>query len=111
MRSSGARSSSPGLNRFVSERGGWLTSVPGAVDVMLECLPNSGLPDDVARLGYDLKPDGETTRILPAAIEERFTRNGDGTLSLLTEGSTRRLAEVRRHAGIVRTERWSFSML
>jgi hypothetical protein len=62
------------------------------------------MPDDVAWLGYDSRPDGETMRILPAAIEERFTRNGDGTLSNHTDGSTQPVAEVRRHAGIVRTK-------
>jgi hypothetical protein len=28
----------------------------------------------------------------------------------LTAGSTRSIAEVRRHVGIVRTERWIFDM-
>jgi hypothetical protein len=39
------------LNEFVSARGGWMTSVPGAREVTVECLPGSNLPDDLrARL-------------------------------------------------------------
>jgi hypothetical protein len=98
------------LNRYVSERGGWLVSVPGAVDVTMECLPDSTLPDDIARLGHDVKPDGETTRILPAAITERFVRGADGKLEPLTEGSTRPIAETRTHAGIVQMLRYAFSI-
>jgi len=98
------------LNEFVTARGGWLVSVAGAVDVVLECLVDSTLPDDVARLGHDLKPDGEGQRILPAGVTERFVRNRDGNLSLITEGSTVPVAEVRHHAGIVRVERWRFSL-
>jgi hypothetical protein len=95
------------LNIYVTERR--LTSIPGDLTVTLECLVDSPMPDDVARLGYDPGPDGETMRILPAAIEERFTRNGDGTLSNLTEGSTQPVAEVRRHPDSVRPKRFSFS--
>jgi hypothetical protein len=36
------------LNRYVSERQGWLTSIPGDADVVLETLPDSTLPDEVA---------------------------------------------------------------
>jgi hypothetical protein len=67
-----------GLNRYVTERVGWLTSIPGDLTVTFECLVDSSMPDDVAWLGHDPRPDGETMRILPAAIEERFTRNGTG---------------------------------
>jgi hypothetical protein len=40
------------LNAFVRARGGWLTSVPGAHEVTVECLPGSRLPDDLRTLGY-----------------------------------------------------------
>src|SRR5438046_3055012 len=62
-----------GINRFVTERGGWLTSIPGAVEVTMECLPDSSLPDELRKLGYDVEPAGEGERILHSAIVERFT--------------------------------------
>jgi hypothetical protein len=51
-------SSNPGLQ----DRGGhlaaaldsafWLTSIPGAVEVTMQCLPGSTLLDELKRLGY-----------------------------------------------------------
>jgi hypothetical protein len=68
------------LNKYVTARNGWLTSVPGEVDVMLECLPGSSLPDELRAgaefmLGsekvrlppYKVVADGEGERILPHA--------------------------------------------
>ena len=40
------------------------------------------------------KEDGETERILPAGITERFARGADGTLAPLTAGSTQWLRRV-----------------
>jgi len=37
-------------------------------------------------------------------------RAADGTMVTLTEGSTRPIAEIRTHAGIVRVERYRFEM-
>jgi hypothetical protein len=75
--------------RFVTVDGGWLTSTPGSREVVFECLPGSRLPDLLADRDYDLKsePDGE--RILLVAVSQKMTRNADGTLSPLTEGSSR----------------------
>jgi hypothetical protein len=39
-------------------------------------------------VGYHVQEDGETERILPAGITERFARGADGTLAPLTAGST-----------------------
>jgi|EndMetStandDraft_4_1072995.scaffolds.fasta_scaffold938508_2 hypothetical protein len=33
-----------GVNKFISARGGWITSVPGAVDVTIEVMPGSSIP-------------------------------------------------------------------
>ena len=87
------------LNEFVTKRHGFLTSVPGAFDVVMEALPDSGLPDELRKLGYDLREDGETQRILPVAIVEHVK---------ISEGSsaTRQVA----HAGIVKVRRYTFSM-
>jgi hypothetical protein len=40
-----------GLNVFVTERNAWITSVPGDTEVRMECLVDSTLPDEAAKLG------------------------------------------------------------
>jgi hypothetical protein len=49
-------------------RVGWLTSVPGAVEIEMQCLPGSALPQELCARGYDLVDDGETERILNGGI-------------------------------------------
>ena len=87
------------LNAFVTKRNGWLTSIPGALDVTMETLPDSGLPDELRELGYDLREDGTSERILAFGITEHIP---------VTEGST----ATRRvqHAGIVKVRRYAFEM-
>jgi hypothetical protein len=85
------------LNDYVTSRG-WITSAPGAVEVTMQCLLDSTLPDELRARGYDLVEDGETERILPHAI----------TAMVVTEGST---VPIRvTHAGIVRAKRYGFSL-
>jgi hypothetical protein len=55
-----------GLNKFVTERSGFLTSVPGEREVTMECLEGSTLPDGVRQLGYTVVADGEGERITGA---------------------------------------------
>jgi hypothetical protein len=98
------------LNEYVTVRRGWITGVPGAVDVTIEVLPGSTLPDELRKAGYDVCQIEDGQRILPAAITERFARRADGELEPVTEGSTRPIAETRTHAGIVKVKRWAFSM-
>jgi hypothetical protein len=43
-------------------------------------------------------------------VEERMIRNDDGTFAPLVEGGTKPVATVITHAGIVKTQRWSFSL-
>jgi hypothetical protein len=76
------------LNEFIHARGGWVTSVPGAIEVTVECLPNSALQDDLRALGHDVREMGDGERILAHRIVERFTRRADGELEPLTAGST-----------------------
>jgi len=97
------------LNEFVQSRG-WIISVPGAVEVTVECLPDSALPDDLRGLGYDVCEIGEGERILAHRIIEQFVRRADGELYPLTEGSTAPIAETRTHAGIARVKRYGFDM-
>ena len=56
------------LNRYIGERGGWLTSIPGDPLMRFEAPPDSTLPDDLRGKGYVVTPAGSTTRIDPNAI-------------------------------------------
>jgi hypothetical protein len=86
----------------------WLISVPGDFEIIVECLPDSTMPDRLRRLDYQLRDEGTGERILAHAIKTPMTLNADGTMSPLTEGSTQAVTIKVTHAGIVRTERWSF---
>jgi hypothetical protein len=86
------------LNEYVTSRSGWITSAPGAVEVTMQCLLDSTLPDELRARGYDLVEDGETERILPHSITEM----------VITEGST---VPIRvTHAGIVKVRRYDFDL-
>jgi len=98
------------INAFVQARHGWIVSIPAAFDITMECLEGSSLPDDLRDAGYDLEPAGEGERILPTAIVERFTQSADGTLGILTAGSTQVVTTVVHHAGIVPVLRFTFTM-
>lgn len=99
------------LNRFVTSQNGWIVSVPGDVEVTMECLPDSTLPAELRKLGYDVSESGEGQRILPAAIVEKFTRRADGEFEPLVEGSsTKPIASTVTHAGICKVKRYAFSM-
>lgn len=76
----------------------------------MQCLPGSTLPDSLRDLGYDAVEVGETERILPTAIVERFVAGADGALQPLTTGSTRPVALTATHAGIVKVKRYSLSL-
>jgi hypothetical protein len=105
-----AREKFAAINAYITERGGWLVSVPGAPEVTMECLPDSAPPNDLRALGYDVREIGDGERILPHRIVERFTRRADGELEPVNEGSTKPIAETRTHAGIVKVRRYSFSL-
>jgi hypothetical protein len=98
------------MNNFCRSRHAWIISVPGDPEIRLETLPNSTLPAELKRLGYELADDGEGERIIPGRIIERFIRGPGGELVPLVAGSTAPVAETRTHAGIVKTERFSFTM-
>jgi hypothetical protein len=87
------------LNKFVTARSGWLTSVPGAKTVALDVLPFSTLPEQLTEKGYQLELEGNGTRLIPHAIVE----------AVVTEGSTRPAYRVT-HAGIVTVDRYSFKL-
>jgi hypothetical protein len=95
-----------GLVSFIGSHGGWATSVPGAREVRIECLPGSALPATLTRTGYELRRGEDGTRILPVAVSQVFVQNADGALAV-AEGSTRM---VTHSAGIAPVERWSFTL-
>jgi hypothetical protein len=95
---------------YITASGGWITSVPGAATVDFETLPDSTLPADLRKAGYDVTEIGEGERILPNAIEQRMAMNANGELEETTPNSTKPITEVRRHAGIVRVMRFDFSI-
>jgi hypothetical protein len=99
-----------GRSRKPPSHQGWIVSLPGDVNVRIDCVPGSTLPADLRALGYDVTATGDGERILPHQIVERFTRRADGELEPLTEGSTKPVAQTRTHAGIVRVERYAFDM-
>jgi hypothetical protein len=98
------------LNEFVRSRNGWITSVPGDVEVTIECLPGSSLPVELQAQGYDPVATGDGERIVATAITERFCIGADGVLEPLTSGSTRPVAQTVMHAGICKVHRYALSM-
>jgi hypothetical protein len=99
-----------GLNDHISKAGGWITSVPGNRLIDFEVLPESPLPDDLRARGYTVHADGFGERILPHSKVELFTKNADGSLSILSEGSTQAVSSRVTHAGIARVEKFFFDM-
>jgi hypothetical protein len=105
-----AKSKFADINAFVTERGGWLVSVPGDPAVRMECLPDSRLPDDLRAVGYDVREVGDGERILAHRIVEQFVRRADGELEPVTAESTGPIAETRTHAGIAKVKQYAFEM-
>ena len=52
-----------GINRYVSEHGGWMVSVPGDREMHFLAPPGSPLPAELRKLGYIVERIGETQRI------------------------------------------------
>jgi hypothetical protein len=91
------------LNRFVTERHGWITSItspPGVRVILIDALHSSKLPSDLEALGYRVIEAGEGERLIAGTIVERLTRTSSGALELMTEGSTKPVVTIT-HAGIV----------
>jgi hypothetical protein len=93
---------------FISQRGGWTTSVPGAHEVSFDALIGSPLPDQLRALGWIVEKIGTTERILPQAVQHRFEIAPDGTLVPPTEGSTKPVTVT--NAGIATVEQFGLQM-
>ena len=98
------------INAEIMSAGGWVTSIPGDRYIDFEILPGNPLPDRIWASGYDVQPAGFGERILPHSVVEYFSRSADGTLELMTEGSTKPVSSRVTHAGIARVEKFFFDM-
>jgi hypothetical protein len=87
------------LNDWITDRGGWCTSLPGDPEVRLECLPNSDVPAQLTKLGYELEAAGSGERILPAGRLENVR---------VDEDSIRTIAVS--HASIAKVLRFQFPL-
>ncbi|MGJ4889010.1 hypothetical protein ACQR1Y_12490 [Bradyrhizobium sp. HKCCYLRH3099] len=94
------------FNAWVQKRGGWVVSIPGDQPAVVECLQGSLLLNDLDTAGYDVTPVGTAERILPAAIEQRFTTFPDGTMQAITADSSLNATMTVTHAGIKQTFRY-----
>jgi hypothetical protein len=94
------------LNNYINGHGGWLISIPGDLKMRFEALPGSALPDQLRALGWRVERTGESERILPCAVSQKFTTRADGELVPFTEGSSAPVSVQVTHAGIVTVERY-----
>lgn len=91
---------------FIAERGGWVTSVPGAHAIWFDTLPGSALPDQLRELGHDVVKTGTTERILPHAISTAVTLTSSGAFEPATENSTKPVTMRVTNAGIAIVEQF-----
>jgi hypothetical protein len=96
------------LNQTIRASHGFVTSIPGDVEVRFDALPGSTLPDELCNAGYDVRDLRDGERILATAITEQFTLNAG--FEPLTQGSTKPIASIVTHAGIVKVKRFAFDM-
>jgi hypothetical protein len=87
-----------------------VTSVAGAREVRIDCIPGSALPATLTRIGYKLRREEPGQRVLAHAIVEEFVRQADGSLALATPGSSLPIERRTTHAGISPVERFSFDL-
>jgi hypothetical protein len=97
------------LNAFVRSRNGWIISIAGRAEVMIEVLPGSTLPDELRDAGYDLTEIDGGERIIAGSIVEQLELSSSGAFMPATEGSTKAVY-LRTHSGICKTQRFTFSI-
>ena len=98
------------LNVFISQRSGWMTSVPGDPDMRFQALIGSPLPDALRAAGYEVTETGTTQRILPHAVVEELVAHADGSFGPVTEGSTMPVTRRVTHAGIATVVKFDLRM-
>jgi hypothetical protein len=99
------------LNRAVTALGGWITSVPGNPEIVVEMLPNSPLEGRLRDAGYSLRPadPAQSERIIPGSVVERLEPSSSGVLIAASENSTKPII-TRSHSGICRVRRYRFTI-
>jgi hypothetical protein len=73
-------------------------------------LAGSPLPAQLAAMGYIVEKVGESQRILPHAVPQRFEVSSSGALVPLTEGSTKPVTVTVTNAGIAAVEQFDLRM-
>jgi hypothetical protein len=68
------------------------------------------LLDDLRKLGYVVEKIGESQRILPHAVAQRFEVSSSGALIPATEGSSSPVSEQITNAGIATVEQYDLRM-
>jgi hypothetical protein len=86
-----------------------MTSVPGAHEITFDALPGSPLPEQLTARGYIVEKIGESERILPHAVQQRFERSSSCALVPPTESSTKPVT-VTTDAGIATVEQYDLLM-
>jgi hypothetical protein len=88
----------------------WLTSVPGAREMEFQALVGSPIPDRLESLGWVVTKIGESERIIPRGIRQRFETSSSGALIPATEGSTRPTSVIVTNAGVAVVEVYDLRM-
>jgi hypothetical protein len=94
------------INAFISQRSGWVTSVPGSHEITFDALVGSPLPGQLTAMGYIVEKTGESQRILPHAVSQKFETSSSGALIPATEGSTKPMSVIVTNAGIAVVEQY-----
>jgi hypothetical protein len=76
------------------------------VRVNCGALAGSPLPAQLTAMGYIVEKTGESQRILPHAVAQKFTVRADGELEPFTEGSSKPVSMQVTNAGIAIVERY-----
>jgi hypothetical protein len=79
-------------------------------ELRFEALPGSPLPDQLVAMGYIVEKIGESQRILPHAVAQRFEVSSSGALIPATEGSTKPTTVTVTNAGIANVEQSGLRM-
>jgi hypothetical protein len=65
------------LYEYITQQGGWVTSVPGLKHLRLEVPPGSALPAKLREFGYSVHHAGTGTRLSPGNTPEKIFRAVD----------------------------------
>ena len=75
-----------------------------------DALVGSPLPAQLTAMGYIVEKIGESQRILPHAVVQRFEVSSSGALVPATEGSTKPVTVTVANAGIATVEQYDLRM-